>query len=112
MGAELQALVFGLSLCMECGFKKIYIYSTSLLAVRVVIGLEENFDSIEHLICEAKELLASSNFLGIHHMSRLVNFATHCLTRFAFSYSSSSVWKEYGFFNWLKEVVITDRSAT
>ncbi|XP_073137724.1 uncharacterized protein [Henckelia pumila] len=95
--AELFAIKGGLKIAQDFGILVNQITSDSLLAVRAVTGLEEDFSYAGATATDIRYHMASHHNLNITHVRRSANSIAHSIAAFVISSLSHLVLNDFSF---------------
>ncbi|XP_073313553.1 uncharacterized protein [Primulina huaijiensis] len=108
LDAEIRAINFGMTLALQSGFHRVWVFSDSLSAVQEVHFKKVGRDPHGVLVSNILENLKSGKFYGVNHMFRSANNSAHCLAIFGLSHPSPVRWVGSLYPSWLMDVTSLD----
>ncbi|PRQ43460.1 putative ribonuclease H-like domain, reverse transcriptase zinc-binding domain-containing protein [Rosa chinensis] len=109
--AELQALILGLEVMVENGWRMEKVETDCLEAVQLVNGCDDCLAPEGVLVDKVRMLLASVGIQGISHVPRSVNGAAYVIAKSVARLNGRFSWLGVGP-HWLMDVVADDRPVT
>ncbi|XP_073130767.1 uncharacterized protein [Henckelia pumila] len=106
--AELMAIREGIALVQDRGLTTNFISFDSLLAVKAIIGLEEDRSINGAITNEIRSLLSRFTIVKLFHIRRSANVVANAIAHFVSPSQDPFIWDNENFPFWLVDLVTND----